>query len=186
MTVVQADLEHAQFAEHAFDLAVAATSWHWVDGAVAVPKVVAALRPGGALALWWTVFGDPDQPHTEFRSVLQPLYERFLPHDHDDGQPPLPMRTDHWSQHLSAEGWFEPPAIEVLRWMQPLTPASAQALWATFPNIAELPHHDRGSFLTGVADAVTAAGGVVEDPRLTIVYHSVARHRGQPHNSAES
>jgi hypothetical protein len=137
------------------------------------------------LAVWWTVFGDPEQPHTEFRSVLQLLYDRHLPHEHNDGQPPLPMRIEHWRQHLSAGGWFDPPAIEILRWSQALTPTTARSLWATFPNIAELPVPDRDAFLVGVARAVTSLGGLVHDPRVTIVYHSVVRH-GTTHDPAAS
>jgi hypothetical protein len=152
---------------------VAATSWHWVDGDAGIPKVAGALRPGGALAVWWTIFGDPEQPHTEFRSVLAPLYEQYMPHERDDGQPPPPMRTEKWRQQLSAGGWFESPAIEQIPWTQQLTPGSARRLWATFPNVAELPTGDRDAFLTGVSDAVRALGGVVDDRRLTIVYHAV-------------
>jgi SAM-dependent methyltransferase len=44
-----------------FDLAVAATSLHWVRLDVALSKLAQALRPGGWLAAWWTVFGDPER-----------------------------------------------------------------------------------------------------------------------------
>jgi SAM-dependent methyltransferase len=177
LSVVQADLEQVELAGHCFDLAVAATSWHWVDGALAVPKVAAALRPGGALVVWWTVFADPQQPHTSFRDALESLYRRFLPHEPDEsGRPPLPMRVPYWREQLGLGGWFDPPAVEVIRWNQPLTPDTARALWATFPNIAELADLDREAFLTGVADAVTGLGGLVHDPRVTIVYGAVVRH----------
>jgi hypothetical protein len=45
-------------------------------------------------------------------------------------------------------------------------------LWATFPNVAELSDPDRRSFLTGVAQAVIDRGGVVNDPRVTVVYQA--------------
>lgn len=35
----------------------------------------------------------------------------------------------------------------------------------------------RDGFLAGVADAVEAAGGIVEDPRLTVVYHTRRRRQ---------
>src|SRR5437870_5484537 len=38
--------------ERAFDLAIAATAFHWIDPAVRCRKTAAALRPGGALALF--------------------------------------------------------------------------------------------------------------------------------------
>jgi SAM-dependent methyltransferase len=45
--------EHWQPAGRRFDLVVFAASFHWVDPAVALPKVRDVLRPGGRLALLW-------------------------------------------------------------------------------------------------------------------------------------
>ena len=36
-----------------YDVVVAASAWHWVDEARAVPEVARVLRPGGRLALTW-------------------------------------------------------------------------------------------------------------------------------------
>jgi SAM-dependent methyltransferase len=38
------------------DLLTYAQSWHWTDPARAVPEACRALRPGGALALWWNTY----------------------------------------------------------------------------------------------------------------------------------
>jgi SAM-dependent methyltransferase len=149
LTVVHAHFEHADLAPESFDLAVAATSWHWVDGTLAVPKVASLLRLGGGLAVWWIIFGDPDRPRTEFRSLLDPLYARLMPGEIDDGRPPKPMRTEEWLSQLQAGGLFACPTIEVIRWMQRLTVVSARALWATFPNVAELDADARDAFLAG-------------------------------------
>jgi SAM-dependent methyltransferase len=35
------------------DLVCAATSWHWIESMAGLAEAVRALRPGGALALWW-------------------------------------------------------------------------------------------------------------------------------------
>ena len=45
-----------------FDLAVAATSFHWVNQEVGLTKLGRALRPAGWVALWWTHFRDPAPP----------------------------------------------------------------------------------------------------------------------------
>jgi SAM-dependent methyltransferase len=172
LTVCNADFEHADIALASFDLVVAATSWHWVDGALGVPKVASLLRPEGGLAVWWTIFGDPGRPNTEFRSLLDPLYARFMPGEVDDGRPPLPLRSEQWLSQLQAGGWFARTNIETIRWTQRLTAESARALWATFPNVAELAAEDRDEFLARVAKTVDDAGGHVDDPRLTVVYHT--------------
>ena len=36
-----------------YDVVIAASAWHWVDEARAVPEVARVLRPGGRLALTW-------------------------------------------------------------------------------------------------------------------------------------
>jgi SAM-dependent methyltransferase len=60
--VVVDTFEHAPLPTDAFDLLVAATSFHWIDPAVGVAKAADVLRPGGWIALWWTVFGDTSRP----------------------------------------------------------------------------------------------------------------------------
>ena len=59
VSVLEATFEQARIDEGAFDLAAAATSFHWVDQRVGLAKLGRALRPGGAVALWWTLFQDP-------------------------------------------------------------------------------------------------------------------------------
>lgn len=60
--VVVDTFEGAALEPGRFDLVVAATSFHWVDQAVGVPKVAQCLKPGGWAALWWSIFDDPDRP----------------------------------------------------------------------------------------------------------------------------
>ena len=61
-----------------YDLVTAATSWHWVDPDVGIPKAAGLLRPGGALALWWNahVTDTPDPRWAPIRRV----YEDVAPH----------------------------------------------------------------------------------------------------------
>ncbi|MFB9393076.1 class I SAM-dependent methyltransferase [Streptomyces coeruleoprunus] len=55
--LVRGDGNRLPLADGSLDLVTYAQSWHWTDPAHAVPSALRALRPGGALALWWT---DPD------------------------------------------------------------------------------------------------------------------------------
>jgi SAM-dependent methyltransferase len=60
-----------------FDLVVAFHAWHWLDQVAARAKAVAALRPGGALAIvggTHVAGGD-----TEFFAAAQRCYEQFMP-----------------------------------------------------------------------------------------------------------
>ena len=50
-SIVVARLEDADLPPGAFDSAIAATSMHWVDLSIGLPKLHAALRPGGWLVM---------------------------------------------------------------------------------------------------------------------------------------
>src|SRR5918998_2728742 len=72
------DFENYPLQEGAFDLAVSATAFHWLDPARAYPKTNRALRPGGAVALFWN-----EHVHTDaskgFFEAAQRIYEREAP-----------------------------------------------------------------------------------------------------------
>ena len=55
-----------------FDLAAAASSFHWVDEDVGLARIRDALRVGGWVALWWTAFGDARRPDP-FRHAVDPI-----------------------------------------------------------------------------------------------------------------
>jgi SAM-dependent methyltransferase len=63
--------EEFDIAGESFDLAVAATSFHWVDQAPGLEKAHAVLRPGGWWAPWWTLYHDPVE--------LDDLYHALTP-----------------------------------------------------------------------------------------------------------
>ena len=170
LTAVVADFEHAEVPAGPYDLAVSATAFHWVDPAVALPKLASLLKPGATLAVWWTVFGDPERP-TDFRRALDDLYARHLPHERRDGTPG-PLRVGSWSDELRGGGWFGPVTVDLIRWTQRLTAAQARLLWSSFPNVGELPPPQREAFLDALAAAVADHGAVVDDPRVTALYRT--------------
>ena len=68
--------EESSLQEGAFDLAISATAFHWLDPAVAYPKAATALRDGGSLALFWNVHvhSDASEGFFEVRRDLYNLY----------------------------------------------------------------------------------------------------------------
>ena len=79
LELVERTLEQAELAAGAFDLAVAASSFHWVDEAAGLASLRGALRPGGWIAVWWTSFGDetgPDRFMFPLSSAMPRAYRR--------------------------------------------------------------------------------------------------------------
>jgi len=153
-----------------FDLAVAATSLHWLDPVTSTEKIGELVRPGGWLAAWWNEFGDINRP-TPFRDRLDDVYHDLLPAEpgYKDSRSHV-LDTDRWRRQLTAGGWFGDVSVEIIEWSQTLTADTARDLWSTFPNIAELAPPAREQFLTRLAAIIDGLGGQVEDPRLTVLY----------------
>jgi SAM-dependent methyltransferase len=75
--VVCADFEHWEPAPGmTYDLACAATSWHWIDPATRYIKAASLIRPGGPLALWSAQHVFPEGGDPIFREI-QPVYEEI-------------------------------------------------------------------------------------------------------------
>lgn len=68
--------EDAEFADSSFELVVAATSIHWMDLDVVLPKIHRALVPEGLLLVWRNVFGDPTAATTPFRAEMERIVRR--------------------------------------------------------------------------------------------------------------
>jgi SAM-dependent methyltransferase len=52
--VLEGTAEEIPAADASADVVIAASAWHWVDEARALPEVARVLRPGGRLALLWS------------------------------------------------------------------------------------------------------------------------------------
>jgi SAM-dependent methyltransferase len=172
LTVVVDDFESAELPAGPYHLAVAATAFHWLDPSVALPKLARLLAPDGWLIVWWTVFGDPDRP-TSFRTLLNPLYQRYLPHERrTPASRPGPLQTASWTAELQRDGWFGRVDADLIRWTHRLTATDARNLWGSFPNVNELDAARREAFLNELAGIVERLGGAVDDPYVTALYRT--------------
>jgi len=154
--VVVAGLEDAELAEDDFDSAVAATAMHWVDLSVGLPKLHRALRPGGLLAVWRTVFGD-DTVQTDFRSVVGAIVARRG--KSADGLREVRPTVDE----LTAGGWFEHLRTEHWRWSIELDAEEAGRLFATFSDWTTAEAAE-------VEQAVVDLGGRVTEHYQTVLH----------------
>jgi SAM-dependent methyltransferase len=170
LEIVRGDLETAPLRAGSVDLAVAASSFHWVKTAAVMPRLALALRPGGWLAVWWTVFGDPENV-TGFRWALDEIYQVYLPDArHDLTGAWGPMVPESWSAELEKGGWFGVEQVHFIRWTYALTAERARRLFSTFSNVMALDETTRTAFLDEIAGLVDQSGGVVTDPFVTVVY----------------
>jgi SAM-dependent methyltransferase len=148
--VLTSRFEEVDLAAAGFDSVVAATAMHWVDLSVGLPKAHDVLRPGGALAVFRTVFGD-DTYDTEFRDrVRQIVSERNVA---TSGSSPEAGPT---MDDLSAGAFFEPVRSESWPWSVELTTDQVTSLFRTFSDWKD-------EEVDAVRVAADACGGVVTE-----------------------
>jgi SAM-dependent methyltransferase len=156
------NFEEYPIPEGAFDLAISATAFHWLDPAVAYPKAARALLPGGALALFWNEHVHSDASGGFFEAA-QKVYEREAPEivepDYKGLIRPeeLPdraveieasglfggvVRRDYlWDEPYDAEGYLR--VLSTYSGHLALDPTSRERLFGGIRNLIEREHGGR-------------------------------------------
>jgi SAM-dependent methyltransferase/ribosomal protein S18 acetylase RimI-like enzyme len=150
--VVEATFEAADVTGP-FDVAVAGTSFHWVDARVGIPKLAGLLRERGWLALWWNMHGPRDEAGDAFSAALEGIAGRFQTRGRRFATP-YPRDVEARFADLTAEGHFEVVDHVELTWVWTHDPASIRALFASFSDWSTLPEPDRSHALDAVAAIV--------------------------------
>lgn len=169
---VFASFEEASLEEGEFDLAVCATSFHWLDRETGPRELGACLRPGGWLCLVWNVFGDPRRPDP-FHEATTHLLSGLARSPSDPGGGALPFALDPNARRADfraagAERDFE---VEEIHWTLTLGPREVRLLYSTWASIARLPEAPREALLEELESiAATRFGAGVERRMVTPVY----------------
>jgi len=156
--VLEGRLEDLTLPGNAFDSVVAATSLHWVDLAVALPKLRRALREGGLLAVWRTVFGDP-RVETEFRRrmmAIVALREEGVRVENVLDPPPTVAELEAGGHFRHLGSWQWP-------WQIDLDPGRIRALFQTFSDW-------RPDEVDAVERAAAEVGPVVREHYVTVLH----------------
>lgn len=165
-------LEDAELAASSYDLAVAASSFHWIDRAVDLEILFRALRPGGWIALWWTGFGDRDRPDP-FREATEDLMTdlpRSPVGSHRGGTTPTEGGSSVWLAALEAAG-FGVPTHERIAWSKTFDAAGIRAVFSTFSPFLTVDERTRAAKLDELERiARTEFDDHVEKPLATSLY----------------
>ena len=164
--ILVATLEEVVLPENAFDLAVAGSSFHWIDAERGLAAIGSTLRPGGWWAMWWTHFGDKTRPD-RFRDAIDPIVRGLAS---SPGARGFSRDEDAALAALSSEG-LEHGRSDVVRWTHEWDADGIRALFATFSPIARLDTPQKSAVLDNIERvARDDFGGRVEKPMLTTLY----------------
>ena len=164
--IVVTTLEEAALPAEAFDLAVAASSFHWVEPERGLAAIHDALRPDGWWAMWWTHHGDPTRPDP-FREATEQIVGGL---DSSPGASGFGRNPDAAKAALAAAG-FEDARVDVVRWRHEWDAAGIRALFASFSPIILLDDAERERILDAIERVATDEfGGRVVKPMRTILF----------------
>jgi SAM-dependent methyltransferase len=165
-------LEDAELRSSSFDLATAASSFHWVDEATGLATVVRALRPGGWVALWWTGFGDPERPDP-FRDATTALLDDMPKSpvgSHCGGRTPTEEGSARWLSSLDAAGFVDA-SHERIPWSKTFDARSIREIFSTFSPFLIVDEERRTTTLDELERiARSEFGDRVEKPIVTALY----------------
>jgi SAM-dependent methyltransferase len=165
--------EEWRLREAAFDLAVSATAFHWLDPGVSYPKVARALSPRGSLALFWNehVFSSASGC---FFFEAQRIYEREAPeivHPDDDKGPPRPEEVLSRTPEIEGSGQFEVSTTRQYRWDETYDAAGYLRVLDTYSGHRSLGDDARERLFRGIADLIDGQfGGKIVKGYLTTLY----------------
>jgi len=140
-----------------FDLVMSVSAFHWLDPEVALPKIAAALRSGGALAV--TSGGHVGGGDAQFFHDAQACYERWMP-----GTPPgLRLKAaDEYpleAPAIIASGLFEPPQYRRHMWLRQFTTQTYIDEIGTYSGNLELSEENRAGLHECIARMIDERWG---------------------------
>ena len=176
--VLTGNFEGWPLREGAFDLAISATAFHWLDPEVAYPKVAGALDEGGALALFWNEHVHSDAGGDFFEEV-QRIYEREAPEivgPEDYKGPPRPDEVVDKTPEIEESGLFDRVTTRHYLWDEPYDTEGYLRVLNTYSGHRSLDEDTRGRLFRSIAELIDGRyGGTIVKGYLTTLY--VARKR---------
>jgi hypothetical protein len=166
--VVVGDFDTVDVPGGPFDLAVSATAFHWLDAAVALPKLARLLQSQGWLAVWWTHYGPPDQP-SDVSIAIDEVCQRHQ--DLDGPSAPWVLDVDTVSAGLAEGGYFGVADVEFINWETTHTAAELRRLFLTHSTTLALELDTRAALLDDLEAMVNDRfGGTITREYVTPLY----------------
>jgi SAM-dependent methyltransferase len=171
--VLTGTFEEWPLQDEAFDVAISATAFHWLDPATAYPKVAGALRDGGSLALFWNVHVHSDAGEG-FLEAAQRIYEREAPEivgPEDYKGPPRPDEVPDRTDEIQDSGHFGGITTSTYRWDETYDSRSYLRVLSTYSGHRSLSYDTRERLFRGIADLIdTRFDGHIVKGYLTTLY----------------
>jgi len=158
--------------EGSFDLALAATAFHWIPYKVAHARCARALKPTGSLALLWNFVDIPD---SRFYSDLRAIYRRIAPHMHLSLPPEL--RIERQRKKIVSSGLFGPVTVMQYPWQREYTADGYIGLLKTMSDHAILAPQTKRDIFRAIRRLIDDNGGSFIRPVVAVLFLAPKRQR---------
>ena len=170
LSVINASFEEANLADASADLLVAATAFHWVDQARGMAVIRRVLRPGGWVALWWTLFFDRSKPDL-FLEATGALFPKVPAEFAEPGRPEFQLDREHRCRDLAELAGVVDVSSEIDPWDVVLNSRELVALYASMAVIRRQPIAEQQRILRAIeTTAIQDFGGAVTRHFVTALY----------------
>lgn len=158
--------------ERSFDLVVSAEAFHWLDQENAYRKIVRALRPGGAIALFWNRPVQSDRSEGFFEAA-QEVYRREAPELVKKHLPvlPYPDEVSGRAEGIEGSGLFDALTVRKYPWEAEFDTIDYVRLLSTYSDHIDLADFSRERLLRGIAKLIDEEfGGRVIKGYVSVLY----------------
>ena len=167
-TVVCADFERLDVEANAYDLAVSAQAFHWIDPSIGYPKARTALRSSGCLALIWNLFPGSD---AAVQSALDAEYRKHSPQlERSPRSSALETRVARTIGEIRASGLFDEPVVRRYPWSRTYKTADYLRLLRTFSDHLALDPSDLERLLEAIGVTIERFGGSIDRPQVATLF----------------
>lgn len=158
-SIVVQSFEDWTLEAEAFDLVVCAQAFHWITPEIRFTKAHAAMRPGGALA----VFGSAALlDRTPARAALDAVYAAHAPDLLGRPATVWYARGGSLEKLFAASGCFEPAVSRQYEWSIPYTVSEYLGLLRTYSDHRLLAEDRREALLAAIATVIEDHGGTLD------------------------
>jgi SAM-dependent methyltransferase len=161
-----------QLEAEAFDLAFSATAFHWIDPTISYQKTAQALKPSGAIALFWHLHVQSEASQGFFEEVEQ-IYRQQVPEQEEKyGQLLWPHEIkEPVKAEMEQTGLFRDVAVCRYHWDVTYDAASYLRLLDTYSNHRILESHRHDRLFHDIAELInTRYHGSITKGYLAILY----------------
>lgn len=174
--VVNKAFEDWQPEEHAFDLFMSATAFHWIPPEIGYPKAARVLQDSGYLAVF---SNEHPKPYSGFFEDVQHVYEHIVPEwSKPNSEPSISEAIQSTAAYINRTGLFEPVLVRTYPWVQDYTTHEYRALLNTYSDHRNLDENRRMRLYDAISELIeNKYDGMVTKSYLAVLY--IARKRVQ-------